>query len=244
MWKHWIHWIRSYFNYGCGQRDHFRLGCLPLKTSPNSGCFFPWPLSPRLSSRVEERLLLSQAPQMCESDGSLPEGRTTGWPEKWRRKILWSCHGAQGIRWLIMPQSHELTVSSLCGNSRATSLPQKHQPCIWWTWRKKALEETRMEGEMIPTESMWLLKNLWCAWQGLLRMPKQRRCAAITVVAQNILSVTVCSWITGKWQGGDSIEEGNPDPSNDSYHTKEPPGRGSQGIKPPQQTPFLNPDPF
>ena len=47
-----------------------------------------------------------------------------------------------------------------------------------------------------------------------------------------------------KWQGGDGIEEGSLDPSGNDEHTKEPPDRGSQGIKLPQQTPFLNPDPF
>ena len=47
-----------------------------------------------------------------------------------------------------------------------------------------------------------------------------------------------------KWQVGDGVEEGNPDPSSNSQHTKERPDRGSQGVKPSQQTPFLNPDPF
>ena len=80
-------------------------------------------------------------------------------------------------------------------------------------------------------------------------MPTQRRSAAITVVAQNILSVTVtCEDYerksTIKQQGGDGIEEGSPDLSDNSHHTEQPPHRGSQGIKPPQQTPFLNPDPF
>ena len=40
------------------------------------------------------------------------------------------------------------------------------------------------------------------------------------------------------------MEEGSPDPSNNSQHTEEPQDRGFQGVKPPQQTPFLNPDPF
>ena len=48
---------------------------------------------------------------------------------------------------------------------------------------------------------------------------------------------------TVKWQGGDSIEEGSMDPTDNSQHIKEPPNRGSQGIKLPQQTPFLKPDP-
>ena len=47
-----------------------------------------------------------------------------------------------------------------------------------------------------------------------------------------------------KWQGGDSIKEGSLDPSNNSQCVKEPPDRGSQGIKLPQQTSFLNLDPF
>ena len=49
---------------------------------------------------------------------------------------------------------------------------------------------------------------------------------------------------TVKWQGGDGIKEGSPDPSDNSQCIKEPPDRGSQGIKSSQQTPFLNPDPF
>ena len=44
-----------------------------------------------------------------------------------------------------------------------------------------------------------------------------------------------------RWDG---IEEGSPDPSGNSYHAEEPPDGGSQGIKAPQETPFLNPDPF
>ena len=43
---------------------------------------------------------------------------------------------------------------------------------------------------------------------------------------------------TVKWQGGDSVKEGILDPSSNGQHTKEPPDRGSQGIKPLQQTPF------
>ena len=51
-------------------------------------------------------------------------------------------------------QSHELPVSFLCGNSRATSPSQKHQPCVWHTWRKKAPDETRTKRVMIPMELM------------------------------------------------------------------------------------------
>ena len=49
---------------------------------------------------------------------------------------------------------------------------------------------------------------------------------------------------TVKQQGGDSIIEGSPDPSDNNQCCKEPPDRGSQGIKPTPQTPFLNPNPF
>ena len=47
-----------------------------------------------------------------------------------------------------------------------------------------------------------------------------------------------------KWQGGNGIEEGSLDPSDNSQHIRDPQDRGSQGIKSPEQTPFLNPDPF
>ena len=49
---------------------------------------------------------------------------------------------------------------------------------------------------------------------------------------------------TVKPQGGDDIEEGSPDPSDENDNAKEHPGGGSQGITWPKQTPFLNPDPF
>ena len=39
-------------------------------------------------------------------------------------------------------------------------------------------------------------------------------------------------------------KKGAPDPSNNSYHAKESPDGGPKGVKPLQQTPFLNPDPF
>ena len=49
---------------------------------------------------------------------------------------------------------------------------------------------------------------------------------------------------TVKWQGGDGIDEGSLDPSNNNQHHEEPPDRGSQGVKTTLQPPFLNLDPF
>ena len=49
---------------------------------------------------------------------------------------------------------------------------------------------------------------------------------------------------TVKWQGGDSINEGSPDPSDNSQCIEEPPDRGSWGVKTTPQTPFLNLAPF
>ena len=49
---------------------------------------------------------------------------------------------------------------------------------------------------------------------------------------------------TVKWQGGDGNKEGSLDPSDKSQYVKESPDRGSQRHKAPQQTPFLNLDPF
>ena len=60
------------------QRNSIRLGCPSFETSPSSGCFLPWPLSPWSSGRVKEGPPLWQAPQVTESKGSLPEGRPTG----------------------------------------------------------------------------------------------------------------------------------------------------------------------
>ena len=49
---------------------------------------------------------------------------------------------------------------------------------------------------------------------------------------------------TVKLEGGDGIEEGSPDPSDENDNAQEPPGGGSQGITQPKQAPFLNLDPF
>ena len=49
---------------------------------------------------------------------------------------------------------------------------------------------------------------------------------------------------TAKQQGGDGVKEGSLDPFSNGQHPKEPPEGGFQGIKLPQQTTFLNPDPF
>ena len=47
-----------------------------------------------------------------------------------------------------------------------------------------------------------------------------------------------------KQQGGDSIEEGSLDPSDENDNAQELPGGGFQGVTQPKQTPFLNPDTF
>ena len=47
-----------------------------------------------------------------------------------------------------------------------------------------------------------------------------------------------------KWEGGDSNNKGNPDPSNNNEHGKESPEGGSGDIRTTPQTPFLNLDPF
>ena len=47
-----------------------------------------------------------------------------------------------------------------------------------------------------------------------------------------------------KLQGGDSIKEGSPGPSDENDNAQEPPGGGSQGIRQLMQTPFLNLHPF
>ena len=47
-----------------------------------------------------------------------------------------------------------------------------------------------------------------------------------------------------KWEGGDDIDEGSLDPSDNNKCHEEPPEGGSQGAKTTLQTPFLNPDPF
>ena len=43
---------------------------------------------------------------------------------------------------------------------------------------------------------------------------------------------------------GDGINEGSLDPSNNNQCCEKFPDRGSWGVKPTSQTPFLNPDPF
>ena len=81
-------------------------------------------------------------------------------------------------------------------------------------------------------------------------MPNQMRNAATTVAAQKhfICNCPIIKTSREKkqlnGQGGDGINEGSLDPSNNSQCIKEPPDGGSQGVKTTQQTPFWNPDPF
>ena len=78
MWKHGCTESGAIPTVDGGQRNCIGLGCLSVKTSPDSGCFLSQLLSPWLSGRDKEGPLLWQAPQVTESDGSLPEGRSTG----------------------------------------------------------------------------------------------------------------------------------------------------------------------
>ena len=105
------------------------------------------------------------------------------------------------------------------------------------------------EGSNDPNRINGVIEEFMVHLARAIKDAKQRRSAAITVVAQNIFTcncplMKTLKKTAVKWQGGDGIKEGSLDPSNNSYHTKEPPERGFQSIKPPQQTPFLNPNPF
>ena len=60
------------------QGNHVRLGHLPLKAFTGTSSFLSWPFSPKLCGGAEEGLLLQQTSQVIESDGRLPEGRSTG----------------------------------------------------------------------------------------------------------------------------------------------------------------------
>ena len=62
-----------------------------------------------------------------------------------------------------------------------------------------------------------------------------RNCLLIKTLREN-------AQLNGK--EGMASKKGARTPLATGQHTKEPPDRGFQGIKPPQQTPFLNPDPF
>ena len=108
----------------------------------------------------------------------------------------------------------------------------------------------RTKRTMILAESKGLLKSLWCAWQGAVKDAQTEKkccyhCSSLDLFYPYLSTHKDFEGkYTVKWQGGDSIEERILDPSDNSQHTKEPPDRGSQGIKPPQQNPILNPDPF
>ena len=132
-------------------------------------------ISPWLSGRVKQRLLLWWAPQATKRNGGLPEGRPAG------KDLLWLSKGHPGSRERRFhgadqgPKDSDNWQSSKimgyqffpCRNSRATSPPQRCQLFIWHIWRKRMLGVMEMTGAMIPVESKGLLKSLWCTWQGL-----------------------------------------------------------------------------
>ena len=65
-------------NYEWLIKKLYQTGCLLFEAFANISSFLSRPLSPRSCSRVEEGSLLWQTSQAIESNGSPPEGGTTG----------------------------------------------------------------------------------------------------------------------------------------------------------------------
>ena len=108
----------------------------------------------------------------------------------------------------------------------------------------------RIQRVMILVESRVWPKSSWFIWEGMWKMPKQMGNAATIVEAWSISSAIAClkrppeKRKLNQKKGGDSINKGSLDPSDNDKHHEEPPNRSSQGIKATLQTPFLNLDPF
>ena len=119
-----------------------------------------------------------------------------------------------------------------------------------YTWKKKVLRERRKIKLRTLTVSMGLweesMVHLACAVNDA--QVEEKCCYYCSSLEHFILD---CPLVRNskentqlKLQGGDSIEEGSLNTSDENDNTQEPPGGGSQGIMQPKQTPFLNLDPF
>ena len=66
------------FQMRMADKETIGLGCPPLQTLTNTSSILSRPFSPRSCSRTKERAFLWWTSQMIESNGGLPQGRTSG----------------------------------------------------------------------------------------------------------------------------------------------------------------------
>ena len=156
-------------------RNCIRLGCLSFETSPGFGCFLSWLLSPWLSGRVEERPLLWWAPQVTESNGSLPEGKSAGknlfrLPKGHPRSQEGRLHGVapgsqdSGNQYSSQTKGYQFLPPEATQGQPSPS--QKGLLCIWCIWKKRIPVVMKTKRVMILLELKELQKSLWYAWQG------------------------------------------------------------------------------
>ena len=180
----------------------YKLGCLPFKAFAGFSHFLLWPFSPRLCGRAEEGSLLWWTSQVIKSNGSLPEGRSTG------ENIFRLPKGNQGGQEIrlnrVVPELQKLDCqwppnwgllsSSPWGNLRVTNHFWKSLLFTWHMGRKRMQMMVKTQRVMILVESRGWLQSSWSNWQGQWRIPKQMRNAVTIVAALNISPIIAHLW--------------------------------------------------
>ena len=143
---------------------------------------------------------------------------------------------------MITPLNQKLLVSSLCRSSKETNKYLKWLVCAWCSWKRKAQRGTRKWKAKTLTVSMGLWKSSWCTFKGHDGSPSGGE-VLLSLQQPQVLylqlptSESLEREYTVKLQGGDGIEEGSPDPSDEDTNTQEPPGGGSQCVHNPCRLP-------
>ena len=152
-------WIRSYSNYGW-QRDCIRLGCPPLKTSPNPSCFLPRLLPPEQVAELKRDHFYGGLPKCLKAMVAYLKARLQDrtYSDCLRAACKAEKEDSMDLSWSPQTQTTDntpktaatsfLPLQKLKGNQCAPKAPIVQ----WHTWKKKALEEMRMKGVKIPME--------------------------------------------------------------------------------------------
>ena len=163
---------------------------------------FPDHFHPDRVMGAEEGLLLWWTSQVIKSNGSLPEGGSTG---ENIFKLPKGHQGAEKKDSIELPRSSRtqaadgppnqwLLASSPWGNLRVTSHFQKSPPSDWHIWRKRRWMMVKTQRVMILVELRGWWRSSSSDWQGQQRMPKPMRNAVTIVAAPDISSIIAHLW--------------------------------------------------
>ena len=108
--------------------------------------------------------------------------------EKSYSDYLWAAREAEKGDSMELSQSQQSQVAENTAKPRATSFFPLL--CAWHTWKRRVLRKMKRWRVKTPVILMGSWRSLWCALQGLLKMPKWKRSTVTIVVVWNTSSMT------------------------------------------------------